>query len=346
MATEYKLSYTANEIDTKLGEISGLVEAKERLTSEIAVERARVNALTTLSDGSTTGDAELQDIRIGYNGTEYDGAGEAVRGQFRQLIEEVAEVKSNISVLTTNEKALLMRLLESAVYVSDQSANVEAIRTVFAIEDAETYTIVQSLDNVTSDNNAIFVVEGDAYTATLTAIDGYVMDSVIITMGGEDVTASVYADGEISIPVVTGAIIITAVAIEYVAPPGELISDYTTFAVGVGRYEPNTWADEVYFLDSHEARLSAWIGDIKFNVGDTISIGDYERFNFAIGTNYEKSSSDGQFWIGGGKKYEDYTLTESDLADMKVIMISRIGDTPFTEDEIAYINANAKVVRA
>ncbi|RHP72305.1 SGNH/GDSL hydrolase family protein [Ruminococcus sp. OF02-6] len=41
----------------------------------------RMNAFTELRDGSTTGDAELKDIRIAYDGKEYGNAGEAVREQ-------------------------------------------------------------------------------------------------------------------------------------------------------------------------------------------------------------------------------------------------------------------------
>jgi hypothetical protein len=54
------------------------------------------------------------------------------------------------------------------------------------------------------------IIEGEAYNATLTATEGYVLDSVVITMGGEDVTSTVYADGIISIDNVTGDIVITA----------------------------------------------------------------------------------------------------------------------------------------
>ena len=45
----------------------------------------RVNNLSKLGEGSTTGDAELQDIRLGYAGAQYDNAGEAVRKQIGDL---------------------------------------------------------------------------------------------------------------------------------------------------------------------------------------------------------------------------------------------------------------------
>lgn len=76
------------------------------------------------------------------------------------------------------------------------------------------YSITHSLSNVVSDNSAVSAEEGTAYHANLTAADGYDLDTVTVTMGGEDVTAAVVSNGVITIPAVTGNVIITATAIK------------------------------------------------------------------------------------------------------------------------------------
>ena len=77
---------------------------------------------------------------------------------------------------------------------------------------ASVFTVNNNLTDITNSNSALTITEGEAYTATLTAIDGYEINSVIVTMGGVDVTATAYADGVISITNVTGNIVITATA--------------------------------------------------------------------------------------------------------------------------------------
>ena len=64
----------------------------QQLLSEVGLLSARINNLAKLQEGSTTGDAELRDIRIGYDGTEYENAGEAVRGQIGSLSEEIDDI--------------------------------------------------------------------------------------------------------------------------------------------------------------------------------------------------------------------------------------------------------------
>lgn len=82
----------------------------------------------------------------------------------------------------------------------------------FAYDQAplETYTITNNLTNITTNNDAATIIEGMSFTATLTPA-GASITSVTVTMGGANVTSSVYANGVISIPSVTGNIVITAV---------------------------------------------------------------------------------------------------------------------------------------
>ena len=62
-------------------------DAKEKSErqKEIATERARIDQLTKMGEGSTTGDAELADIRVGNEGAAYSNAGNAVRAQTKDV---------------------------------------------------------------------------------------------------------------------------------------------------------------------------------------------------------------------------------------------------------------------
>ena len=72
------------KIDDAIDDFMDSIKKKQaELSSQIAENAnlldARIDAFTTLTEGSTTGDAELVDIRVGINGTIYENAGAAVR---------------------------------------------------------------------------------------------------------------------------------------------------------------------------------------------------------------------------------------------------------------------------
>lgn len=78
------------------------------------------------------------------------------------------------------------------------------------------YEIVKlNLIGCSSDNQNVKVIKGQSYAANITALDNYTLKgaTISITMGGTDVS-TYYSEGRITIPEVTGNIVITIEAVE------------------------------------------------------------------------------------------------------------------------------------
>lgn len=76
---------TEAEIEKNRSDIS---EVKNRMTDaerNINVHTSQIAEMQKIPEGGTTADAALNDIKIGYDGTEYESPGEAVRGQIKNI---------------------------------------------------------------------------------------------------------------------------------------------------------------------------------------------------------------------------------------------------------------------
>ena len=83
---------------------------------------------------------------------------------------------------------------------------------------ATTISVTQKLTAVTSSFTGTSVTEGGSMTATLTAATGYTLDddSVVVTMGGVDITSMAYdsSTDKVTIAAVTAPVVIVAIAEE------------------------------------------------------------------------------------------------------------------------------------
>ena len=74
---------TVSSLDTRISQ-----EVNDRVDAD-AANYTRIYNIVALPEGSTQGDAELMDIRVGQNGITYPTAGDSVRGQFADIYSKI-----------------------------------------------------------------------------------------------------------------------------------------------------------------------------------------------------------------------------------------------------------------
>lgn len=139
------------------------------------------------------------------------------------------------------EKVLMYTLFKGANYKGDLDATVDRLAEVWGLNTSTdtTYTASFSIsDGISISGNGSNIKAGDPFTLSLTAKEGYFLTSVRVTMGGENVTESAYANGVVYIASVTGDIQVSAVA-NPAADPTEIMSQFKH--LGPTTYSPGTY---------------------------------------------------------------------------------------------------------
>lgn len=178
-------------------------------TNDIAVLDGRVDELTTLPEGSTTGDAELADIRVGADGTVYENAGEAVRTQ-------IADVKADLTAHEEYAEQYIgsyqstSYVTTSGIYLSVKSvpysltAGVEyklRFDVTWETTIADQVALTFNFSDGTTHETGFVVNRGNTYTPTKK------VNSITIWLGKNVVRA----DGTATLTISCGGIIDTAV---------------------------------------------------------------------------------------------------------------------------------------
>ena len=198
--TVYDDSSLSSKVTQNTNDISELKTADNVLSS-------RIDAFASLTEGSTTGDAELQDIRVKANGTTATSAGNAVREQFNELKSDLVLLDNLLKKTLAQEydlKIAIDNMFKCAAYDSDSNyvsayenfkiacglSDIQYISAVFNGESAIAGTDAKDLDITVIGH----YVDGETITLTGWKISGTVMvgtNILTITLGEFTTTVSV-----------------------------------------------------------------------------------------------------------------------------------------------------------
>lgn len=308
MATEFKLSFTGSEVNEKLGKIDGLVDAEQRLINELAVERARINSFTALGEGSTTGDAELQDIRVGADGVTYASAGEAVRSQVGNLTDSVELFTGNKPITgwvdgkfvstngaTYNPSGAIGNASFRYVFVDCVEGDMFTISgtgggnpRLWAFADSSNNVLAKADISATANNlvitapqNAVRLILNDN-TKTAVSYHGRLLQNTVENIIN-DVTANAHNLAEYNAS--------TDKRLEIV--DGKMVLDPSDFELGNITMTSNGW---IYESSSRRLRTKE-SANIVLDIGDTIRLKDYTAAKMYIGYEVNDTSYGADGWL-------------------------------------------------
>lgn len=123
--TKASLDSQSKAIDDFKTELNtNLNQTTSTQNSKITTLESRMDTFTSLKEGSTTGDAELQDIRVGADGTKYPSAGKAVREQVGKLNKDLVELRTTTGINLHNKETD-----KSSMYIN--TSGVEEVNNLY-----------------------------------------------------------------------------------------------------------------------------------------------------------------------------------------------------------------------
>lgn len=136
--THDTLNDRLDENEKNQEKISSQLEHKAQQV-DLEVEKKRIDSFTKLKEGSTTGDAELIDARIGADGKTYSNVGNGIRNQFKNIntVCPLFVNKSNLFDKDSSEIVNLMKSSNSDIIVP--VGGVQAI--IFKCNPSSTYNV-------------------------------------------------------------------------------------------------------------------------------------------------------------------------------------------------------------
>lgn len=176
------------------------------------------NTLILSNNGSQIASVDLYKIvKRGVTENTYDTLGttnKTIIGAINEICNNVRDIPALFTTEQTDDyyKIKYNNIVIATIPLNSTSPNPPSVTK---------YTITNNLSHATNSNSITSIEENSSYSATISANSNYKIKTVKVTMGGTDITNSVYSGGRISIPNVTGNIVIT-VTTEYISSGEDL----------------------------------------------------------------------------------------------------------------------------
>lgn len=283
---------------------------------------ARIDEIASLPEGSTSGDAELADIRVGADGTTYTNAGTAVRTQISNVKTEIVNTKASITTQVSDLKSDFNEKTQSLqagfFSIAEEGAPISLLETTDIEEPTNGVLAVKSIELATG--NASLTIESS--NKNLLDSSSFVYHKIKNDAGTEvsDYSSSYF---DKMVPVVPGETVYVNFGAQRIYEY-DINKNWLRRTVGKGTaeaYKTFEVPSDCYYIQLQYIDSSYLLSTPQVEVGNAYT--GYEKHQ---GNSLELTASD-SFPVYGINTFKDFTRLRITGGTAELFALERVLDT-------------------
>ena len=187
-----------------------------------------------------------------------------------------------------------------------------SIQSVIDKDSAATIKLIYS--HATAGNNAGIIEKGQSYINTFTVEEGYIIDTISVKMGNEDITNVAVTDNVIYISNVTDdiEIVVTVKQLEYLVSGRLMASDFALYSTDNGQTVTQDGNDIVFYFPTATSSKFTWVAGnavgSKYSQSTHIAVLEYDDIIYS-----QELSDVAKCYVGFIDLSGDYYTTDEDV---------------------------------